>query len=734
MLTRVRPLGAGLALCQRWTPAVVERLLSGAAASASDHEDVPERFNSRTKRDNRLRYFVVSNQPSSALRLLEQTVFRVPMVDTSGREKFLKLPPASVCNKVLDSAAQEAQLTGRAAELADALLLQGIPLEAKTLRSLVMGLAGTGRLEDALPFLDRWLAAEEAERGRAGPQGAAAPDDDERGDGGSAPLAAPSPRHVHRTLSWLLEIAARRGSTPGIVAVLSRAARVQVVPSVQSVTEVLAACGRAREGAKARAILGWMRRHGLAAGPAQHAAALAQPAGGLPAAEAASLLPGAAAAAEEMRAEGHLPDAGFLAAWLRLAASAYDLAAARGVLGRAAELGLAGDDAVLAAFFDACRRCEDGGAALQALRAARGPGLPLGRAAQQALLAVLERCGDVPERAAEARRAYAAAPHPVPAATAAFMAVLLAEGCVDEALALAVPGPGAAAGGKTPDPGPASAWLFRAATRSRAAAGDWPALRRVAAAAHAARALASPADVLALTWAAALRSGSGVPGGANSPAWVLYQQEDAPLVRRAAPSPARRAAQREGAVAERLAATSLSDAVFRTCVLPGIAGGVEGATEGEETGRKDGGQALAALEALQSLGDTATPADRLAVLGRLVVLGDAAAAFALARSGAAGESAGGDRGAGTPGPPQLPTWAELRCLLYVALRQPANEATLVDYLLPLLRWQRHMPKEPAGAWWDERVERTVLHALKRAGQAGADKDEVAAGRALLDAR
>lgn len=53
-----------------------------------------------------MRYFVVSNQPSSALRLLEQTVFRVPMVDTSGREKFLKLPPASVCNKVLDSAAQ----------------------------------------------------------------------------------------------------------------------------------------------------------------------------------------------------------------------------------------------------------------------------------------------------------------------------------------------------------------------------------------------------------------------------------------------------------------------------------------------------------------------------------------------------------------------------------------------------------------------------------------------------
>lgn len=53
MLTRVRPLGAGLALCQRCTPAVVERLLSGAAASASDHEDVPERFNSRTSECSR---------------------------------------------------------------------------------------------------------------------------------------------------------------------------------------------------------------------------------------------------------------------------------------------------------------------------------------------------------------------------------------------------------------------------------------------------------------------------------------------------------------------------------------------------------------------------------------------------------------------------------------------------------------------------------------------------------
>lgn len=53
-----------------------------------------------------MRYFVVSNQPEAALRLLEQTVFRVPVLDPSGQEKYLRLPPATVCNKVLDAAAQ----------------------------------------------------------------------------------------------------------------------------------------------------------------------------------------------------------------------------------------------------------------------------------------------------------------------------------------------------------------------------------------------------------------------------------------------------------------------------------------------------------------------------------------------------------------------------------------------------------------------------------------------------
>ena len=45
--------------------------------------------------------------------------------------------------------------------------------------------------------------------------------------------------------------------------------------------------------------------------------------------------------------------------------------------------------------------------------------------------------------------------------------------------------------------------------------------------------------------------------------------------------------------------------------------------------------------------------------------------------------------------------------------------------------RRELPRDPAGAWWDERVERTLMHTLKRASKAGADSGDVAAGRELL---
>lgn len=54
-----------------------------------------------------MRFFVISHRPQQALDLLEKSIFRTPSpFPASLGTKVLKLPPASVCNKVLHSAAQ----------------------------------------------------------------------------------------------------------------------------------------------------------------------------------------------------------------------------------------------------------------------------------------------------------------------------------------------------------------------------------------------------------------------------------------------------------------------------------------------------------------------------------------------------------------------------------------------------------------------------------------------------
>lgn len=62
-----------------------------------------------SERDRKLRFLVMQQTPQAtkeALALLEQSVFRTPVVDASGAAKFLKLPPASVCNKVINTSVQ----------------------------------------------------------------------------------------------------------------------------------------------------------------------------------------------------------------------------------------------------------------------------------------------------------------------------------------------------------------------------------------------------------------------------------------------------------------------------------------------------------------------------------------------------------------------------------------------------------------------------------------------------
>ena len=59
------------------------------------------------------RYLVADQQ---ALDLLEKSVHRTPLISPSAhgpKTRFLKLPPAQVCNKVLSSAAREPKLVAR---------------------------------------------------------------------------------------------------------------------------------------------------------------------------------------------------------------------------------------------------------------------------------------------------------------------------------------------------------------------------------------------------------------------------------------------------------------------------------------------------------------------------------------------------------------------------------------------------------------------------------------------
>lgn len=49
----------------------------------------------------------------------------------------------------------------KAAELADALALQGVGLEPRTLQTLLSRLARQGLVQEALPLLDMWLQQQE---------------------------------------------------------------------------------------------------------------------------------------------------------------------------------------------------------------------------------------------------------------------------------------------------------------------------------------------------------------------------------------------------------------------------------------------------------------------------------------------------------------------------------------------------------------------------------------------
>ena len=79
---------------------------------------------------------------SSSLAILESAVTGAAMPGPSGVPRAFRTPPPGVCNSMLVQAAKDPELAEKAAEIAEALMKQGTPLEAATLRVRTPGHVG----------------------------------------------------------------------------------------------------------------------------------------------------------------------------------------------------------------------------------------------------------------------------------------------------------------------------------------------------------------------------------------------------------------------------------------------------------------------------------------------------------------------------------------------------------------------------------------------------------------
>ncbi|KAL4534481.1 hypothetical protein Ndes2526A_g05377 [Nannochloris sp. 'desiccata'] len=296
--------------------AACDLLLPRLTPSREKHSDITkvssdQAVTSRTKRDNKIRFFVINNRPNEALDLLERTLLKTPIVDPqTNKVRYLKLPPASVCNKVLDSVSnvEDPDLVVRAADLAGALQLEGVGIEPRTAQSLINGLAHAGMVDKGIELLDRWMNAN-----------IDILEDDESAQDG--------PAHV---LATLLEAAARADDTDTITQVLLRMARVGLSPAPHSMTTLLQCFTRLGNITTAHSMLQWMRRSGIEPQAAHYAALMTVPAVVFtPTKALQNFLIKAKEAYQDMKSHDVQPSPHFYAAYINACSRLRDLDAAR---------------------------------------------------------------------------------------------------------------------------------------------------------------------------------------------------------------------------------------------------------------------------------------------------------------------------------------------------------------------------------------------------------------------
>jgi pentatricopeptide repeat protein len=237
-------------------------------------------------------------------------LLRRPIIDpATNKARYLKLPPASVCNKVLDSVSQveDPDLITRAADLAGALQLEGVGVEARTAQSLIHGLAHVGMVDKGIELLDGWMNANID----------VLEDDDAAQEG---------PAHVMATL---LEAAARADDTDAITQVLLRMARVGLSPSPHTMTTLLQCFSRLGNINTAHSMLQWMRRSGIEPQAVHYAALMTLPAVTVTGTKAQNFLTKAKEAYQDLKAHDIQPTAYFYAAYINVLSRLRDLDAAR---------------------------------------------------------------------------------------------------------------------------------------------------------------------------------------------------------------------------------------------------------------------------------------------------------------------------------------------------------------------------------------------------------------------
>jgi len=267
-------------------------------------------MSSSAERDNKIRFFVINNRPNEALDLLERTIFKTPIVDPqTNKIRYLKLPPTSVCNKVLDSASnvEDPDLVVRAADLAGALQLEGVELEPRTAQSLINSLAHVGMVDKGFQLLDGWMNANIETL-----------EDDEAAQDG--------PAHVMATL---LEAAARADDTDAITQVLLRMARVGLSPASHSMTTLLQCFTRLGNITTAHSMLQWMRRSGIEPQAVHYAALMTMPAVSTTRNAQQNFLIKAKEAYQDMKSNDVQPSPHFYAAYINACSRLRDLDAAR---------------------------------------------------------------------------------------------------------------------------------------------------------------------------------------------------------------------------------------------------------------------------------------------------------------------------------------------------------------------------------------------------------------------